>query len=116
MKVTFAFRSRPFRNSLNFDRVHAYFAISNYYSKIFNFRLVEFTFFWFEIEFVFSKMFHDLSNMFVMSIKILVENKDIIEIDENVSLRNLDMEDVVHHCLEGSRGIGKSKKHDEGFE
>jgi len=114
LKIAFAFRSRPFGNSLNFDRVHIYLAISYYYSKVFNFRLIKFTFFWFEIKFVFSKVFHHLSNM--MSIEILVEDEDIIKVYENMSLRDLDMKDVVHHHLEGSRGIGKSEKHGKGFE
>src|SRR5215510_15667305 len=106
----FALGSGLFRNSLNLDWVHMYFAISYYHSKVFNLRLIEFTFLGFKVEFVFSKMFHHLSNMSMMSIKISVKYENVIEVYEDMSLRDFDMEDVVHHRLEGSRGIGKSEK------
>jgi len=51
----------------------------------------------------------------MMSIKIPVEYENVIKVYEDMSLRDFDVEDVVHHCLEGSRGIGKSKKHDKRF-
>src|SRR5262245_35897754 len=92
-----------------------YFAISYYYSKVFDLGLIEFTFLGFEIEFVFSKMFHHLSNVFMMSIKISVEYENVIKVYEDMSLRDFNMEDIIHHCLEGSRGIGESEKHDKWF-
>ena len=61
-------------------------------------------------------LFHYFANMLVVCVEVLVKDEDIVEVDEDVSLRNFDMEDIVHHRLESSRGIRKSKKHNQGFE
>jgi len=99
----FAFWGWPFRNSLNFNGIHLDLSIPYNDSKVFNLRLVKFTLLWFEVKFVFAKSFHYLVDMFMMSIEVVVENEDIIKVDKNMSLRDFDMEDVVHHSLEGSR-------------
>ena len=115
LNITFGRRGWPFSNSFDFNRVHSNLAISNDNSKIFDFGFIEFTFLRFEIEFVFSETFHNFMNMFVMLFEVVVEDKNIVKVNENMSLRDFNMENLVHHRLKCGRGIGKAKEHNEWF-
>ena len=44
------------------------------------------------------------------------EDQDIVEVHTYNTFSNQILEDVIHHHLEGGRGIGQSKKHHQGFE
>src|ERR1700733_108125 len=46
----------------------------------------------------------------------LREDEDVIEIDAYHALVNEVLEDVIHHGLEGRRGVGESKEHHQWFE
>ena len=56
-------------------------------------------------------MFHDLSNMLMMCVEVFVKYKNIVEVNENMSLVYLNMEYIIHHCLESSGGVRKSEEH-----
>jgi hypothetical protein len=51
----------------------------------------------------------------MMRFEVRTEDKDIIKIDMDKAFIDLDSEDIIHHCLEGHRGVGKSKEHNERF-
>ena len=42
-------------------------------------------------------------------------NNHIVHIDVEPSLCNFLLEDVIHHCLKGSWGVGQAKEHDCWF-
>ena len=42
-------------------------------------------------------------------------DKDVVEVDDDLSFINLESEYFVHHGLEGRRGICESEEHDGGF-
>jgi hypothetical protein len=42
-------------------------------------------------------------------------NKNVIHIDDNISGSDFFLEDGVHHCLKGGRGISKAKEHNQRF-
>ena len=44
----------------------------------------------------------------------LGEDHDVVNVDNDHILHVC--KDLVHHCLEGSRGVAKSEEHDGGFE
>src|ERR1700733_4120431 len=44
------------------------------------------------------------------------EDQDIVEVHIYDAFSNQVLEDVIHHCLEGGRGIGQSKKHHQWLE
>ena len=44
------------------------------------------------------------------------EDQDVVEVHTYDTFLNQILEDVIHHCLEGGRGIGQSEKHHQGFE
>jgi len=41
--------------------------------------------------------------------------KDIIQVNDNHSLQDEVMENLIHHCLEGRRAVCQTKVHHEGF-
>ena len=45
-----------------------------------------------------------------------MRNEDVVEVHHDVSRQDQILEDVVHHGLEGRRGVGHSEVHDQGFE
>ena len=67
------------------------------------------------IEFEESEMLENHSYMLVMLILINRIDEYIIHIDDHTYIQEV-IEDVIHHVLEGSRGIGKAKRHDSILE
>ena len=45
----------------------------------------------------------------------LHEDEDVIQVYAYMSLHDKVLENVIHHGLEGSRAVGESKEHNQGF-
>ena len=58
-----------------------------------------------------TKSFEDKSHDSAMFFEGLREDEDVIEIDAQHTLHDQVLEDVIHHCLEGRGGVGKSEEH-----
>ena len=43
------------------------------------------------------------------------KDKDVIHVTDGTASVNQVLEDVIHHGLEGSRGVAEAEKHDKGF-
>ena len=48
-------------------------------------------------------------------LQVICEDEDVIQVDDDVPLVDEVPEDVVHHPLNGQRGVAESKEHDRGF-
>ena len=57
----------------------------------------------------------DLSDELVMMFLSIGKDENIIEIDNNMSIIDKVLEDVVHEVLERRRRIGKAEEHDSWF-
>ena len=51
----------------------------------------------------------------MVCIEIFVEYEDVVQIDENMSLMDFNMEYVVHHGLEGAGRVSETKEHHQGL-
>ena len=45
-----------------------------------------------------------------------MEHKDVIEVNDEVTLVDKVLKDGIHEGLKGGRGVAETKSHDEGFE
>ncbi len=50
-----------------------------------------------------------------MLIKGFHEDENVVRINHHYAFRNEVFEDVIYHCLEGSRTVFETEEHDEGF-
>jgi hypothetical protein len=73
--------------------------------------IIELTLLWTEEEAVLSEPMEHLPDDFVMTDKVRMRDEDVIKVDHDISRQDEVLEDVVHHCLEGGRGVGKAKVH-----
>ena len=55
-------------------------------------------------------------NQFAMLLDIVRENEDVVQIHDDVPLVDQITQDLVHHALEGGRGVAETEKHDGWFE
>jgi len=69
-------------------------------------------FFQLEVQIVLFQLLEDSVDIFSMFCNVVVGvNQDIIHIDGYPSFSYFVLEDVVYHCLECCRGVGKSEEH-----
>jgi len=68
-----------------------------------------------QVELVFAHALHDYPADVVMLLQGIHEDEDIVQVDNNHSLQDEVMEDLVHHCLEGRGAVCQAKVHHEGF-
>ena len=52
---------------------------------------------------------------FLVMGKIRVDNEDVIKVHYDIARQDEVLEDVIHHCLEGRRGVGQAEVHHQGF-
>jgi len=69
-----------------------------------------------EEEFVLLQDLQYLLDHLLVFFLCLGEDQDVIQIDHHNTLHYEVPEDVIHHGLEGSRTVGHSKEHYQGFE
>jgi len=51
----------------------------------------------------------------MMRFEVRTKDEDVVKVDMDESFVDLNSENVIHHSLEGCRGVGKSKEHNERF-
>jgi len=108
--------SRPFRDSLDLDGVHFDRTVANEDSKVFDLPLMEFTFLRFEKEVELFQLVEDMIDPeFVEGVIIFRGNDHVVHVDTKPALCNFFLEDVVHHCLEGSGRVGQAEEHHRRF-
>ncbi|KAG5349048.1 hypothetical protein C0989_006393, partial [Termitomyces sp. Mn162] len=69
----------------------------------------------FEIELVTVEAFQDEVHDPTVLLQHFGVDKDVVEVYAHYAFGNEVLEDIVHHCLEGSQAIGESKEHDKRF-
>jgi hypothetical protein len=47
--------------------------------------------------------------------KVSAEDQNIVKVDEDLSMRDFNRENVVHHRLKGGGGVGQSEEHNCWF-
>ena len=57
----------------------------------------------------------DFFNVFPMTVGVVGEDEDVIEVDNDADVQEV-LEDVVHEPLKCGRGVGESERHHEPFE
>ena len=72
---------------------------------------VEFAFFSFGVKLMFLKASKNFGNMFIVFLRSLGVNEDIVQIDYHVFVEDVG-EDAVHITLESSGSVGEAKVHD----
>jgi hypothetical protein len=67
-----------------------------------------------QVELVFVHALHDyLADAVIL--QGVHEDEDIVQVDNNHSLQDEVMEDLIHHCLEGCRAVCQTEVHHKGF-
>ena len=85
-------------------------------AEVLNRQLLKLTLVWLQVELVLSEALEDFSNDLLMMSEIQVHNEDVVKVHPDVAGQDEVLEDVIHHYLEGRRGIGQAKVHHQGFE
>ena len=104
-------RSGPFEDSVNLGLGHRNTGGIGHKAKEFSSVNIKFTFFSFGIKLMFLKASKNFSNMFIMFLRSLGVNEDIVQIDYHIFVKDV-REDAVHITLESSRSIGEAEVHD----
>ncbi|EGO03831.1 hypothetical protein SERLA73DRAFT_46650, partial [Serpula lacrymans var. lacrymans S7.3] len=73
------------------------------------FLFLEFAFFRFEIQLILLQNVKDSGDYSTMFLECFCEDHDTVQVHDNFSFRDQFSEEVVHHCLEGCRRVGKSE-------
>ncbi|SRR5713226_1255443 len=84
-------------------------------AKVFDRRLVKETLFRFEVEVEMEEAVKDFVSESLKLLEVRVEEEDVIEVDNKMTLVDEVLEDVSHERLKGGRGIAKAKGHDKWF-
>ena len=109
-------RSRPIRDSVEFNRVHGQLTRFNDHAKVFDFVGGKLALFEFQVEIKFSHTLQDALRTFFVEGGVGGVDEEIIHIDDEPSFGNHVAEGVIHKSLKSGGGVGKSKEHDGGFE
>jgi len=111
----------PVSDRCNFDRVHTCHPLFKDYPQVIDTRGMENTLFWFEVQVVICCKLQNIGNRGgVISVAGSCGDSYIIHVNadrgsEKFVLSYYRTENVVHHGLESSGGIGESKEHDRGL-
>jgi hypothetical protein len=95
--------------------VHSHRVVGDDDTEILHLRLLKFTFVWFQEELMPLQEFQDVLRDCPVFFNCLGIDQDVVYVDHHHSFHYELMEDVVHHCLEGSWAVGKAKKHHQRF-
>ena len=104
-------RSRPFEDSINLGLGHRDTRGIDHKAEEFSSVNIKFAFFSFGIKLMFLKASKNFSNMFIMFLRSLGVNEDIIQIDYHIFVEDV-REDAVHITLESSGSVGEAEVHD----
>jgi len=105
----------PLHNSRNFDRVHLNTVVGDDDTEVLDTHLLELTLVVSQVELVFMHVFHDYPADVAMLLQGIREDEDIVQVDNNHSLQDEVMEDLIHHRLEGCGAVCQAEVHYEGF-
>ena len=98
-------RSRPFEDSVNLGLCHRDAGGIDHKAKEFSSVNIEFTFFGFGVKLMFLKVSKNFGNMFIVFLRSLGVNEDIVQIDYHIFVKDV-REDAVHITLESSGSVG----------
>ena len=93
----------PVCDSLDFNGVHCYMVFGDDKSKVVHLSMFEFAFLWSEEQLVGTEGLEYLSSDPLMVCKGGGVDEDVVHVANGFIAINKGAEDVVHHCLEGSR-------------
>ena len=99
-------------HSLEFGRVHEYFSILDYQSKVLHFCLVKGTLGQFEVEVFLLHPIKYPSHSFLTFFQGFGEYKDIVHVDDQPSFHDHVSKGGVHESLEGKQRVALSEEHD----
>ena len=117
MNVLNFFQCWPVFDACNFNQVHASHPLFKDYPQVIDTGDVEKTFLQFEVQIVFSCQGQDVMDSSSVIVVIGVGGCGyIIHVNMYGSTQKFMLsyngaKDMIHHCLEGHRGIGEAKKH-----
>ena len=101
--------------TLSLHQVHVNAPFRDDHAKVFSLCDFELALFQLEVQSVLSKDIQDLLYLFLVFCMILGKNENVIQVHQDLVGGNLILQNLVHHSLEGFRGVGEAKEHDEGF-
>jgi hypothetical protein len=111
-KVT---RSLPVLYSGDLFRIYFDTLHTDNEAQVFDLLAVELTFLWFEVQACLLECFQDPVDIFLVFFKSVGVNEHIIEIHSAKSVK-IGSENIIDEILEGCRGIGETKWHNQGLE
>ena len=110
-------RSRPFNNAFDFDRVHRDCSILDDKTEEFDFANHEVAFQGFDEEVVIAEYLKGFMDTVDVNRGIVVGcDKHVVHVNEQPAIGKLMDEQIVHHMLEGGRGIAETEEHYQRLE
>ena len=104
-------RSGPFEDSVNLGLCHRDAGGIDHKAEEFGSVNIEFALFGFGVKLMFSKASKNFGNMFIVFLRSLGVNEDIVQIDYHIFVEDVG-EDAIHITLESSGSIGEAEVHD----
>lgn len=115
MNIVNRFGNRPFYDGSNAARIHRDAFGGDDVSEKGDFLDMEFALFEFNVESILEKAFENLTNVLDVFFKCIGEDEDVIEVGDAELIEKVAYS-VVGVSLEGARGTGRAKWHNEVFE
>src|ERR1700753_1253033 len=109
-------RCRPGSDPGDLHRVHPDGVVRDDNPEVLNRRLLKLAFLRPEVELVLPQAPENLRDDSAVRTDVRVGNEDVIQVDHDISGKNEVLENVVHHGLEGRRGIGEPEVHHQWLE
>ena len=103
LDVPFLPRYGPRPNTIHLDWIHPNLTMGYDHPKIFYFEFVELAFLRFAVQLVFLKFLQRSPNQNSVFLQSFCKDKDIIQVNDDMSFIDFDSENLIHHSLEGGR-------------
>src|SRR5258708_6667884 len=113
LDILYFCRLWPVHDSLDFNGVHCYTVFGDDESEVVHLSTFEFAFLWLEEQLVGTEGLEYLSSDPLMVCEGGGVDEDVIHVANGFIAIDKGVEDVIHHCLEGSWQVAQSKEHDK---
>lgn len=84
--------------------------------QVFDAGYLEKAFFWFKKQVVRAKAIENLDENVIVFFFSGCKHQDVVHVDDDMAAIDEVGKEVIHHCLEGGRGVSQSEEHDRRFE